>query len=78
TTAASDSQLLNESLRQALAECTPEDRELLQAVYVDGQSLGEVAAQNGQTYKALESRLGRLRQKIRQQLLTRLRHEERT
>jgi RNA polymerase sigma-70 factor (ECF subfamily) len=78
--AATDSpaKLLGDSLRQALAACTPEERELLQSVYVDGQPLGEVAAQNGQTYKALESRLGRLRQKIRQQLLTRLRHEERT
>jgi RNA polymerase sigma-70 factor, ECF subfamily len=68
---------LREALRQVLADCAPEDRELLNAVYVDGRALGELAAQAGQSYKALESRLGRLRQKLRQKLLTQLRHDHR-
>jgi RNA polymerase sigma factor (sigma-70 family) len=69
---------LREALRRVLADCAPADRELLSAVYVDGQALGEIAAQSGQSYKALESRLGRLRQKLRQKLLTQLRHENRS
>jgi len=66
---------LREGLRQAMAECAPEEREWLNAIYVDGKSVGEVAAQTGQSYKALESRLARLRLKVRKNLLTHLRHE---
>jgi len=69
---------LGESLRLAMADCTPEERELLQAAYVDKRPLAELAAQTGQTYKALESRLARLRAKVRAQLLSRLRHENRS
>jgi RNA polymerase sigma factor (sigma-70 family) len=67
--------LLGESLREALATLPPDDRELLQAAYVDKRPLGELANQAGLTYKAVESRLGRLRQKLREQLLRDLRHE---
>jgi len=66
---------MREALRLVLAECAPDDRELLNAMYIDGRALGELAAQSGQSYKALESRLARLRQKLRQKLLTHLRHE---
>ena len=66
---------LREGLNRALAECAPEEREWLNAIYVDGKSVGEVAAQSGQSYKALESRLARLRLKVRKNLLTQLRHE---
>ncbi|MGA2053336.1 MAG: sigma-70 family RNA polymerase sigma factor [Opitutales bacterium] len=66
---------LQNALDQALADCPPEDRELLHAAYVDGQPLAHLAAHHGQTYKALESRLARLRQKIRLRLLRALRHE---
>ena len=66
------------SLRKALDELPPADRELLRAAYVDGQSLGEIAGETGQTYKAIESRLGRLRRKLKIGILTHLRHEQRT
>ncbi len=66
---------LRESLQRALADCAAEEREWLNAIYVDGKSVSEVAVQSGQSYKALESRLARLRQKVRKNLLSRLRHE---
>jgi RNA polymerase sigma-70 factor (ECF subfamily) len=66
------------SLRKALDGLPPADRELLRAAYVDGQPLGEIAGETGQTYKAIESRLGRLRRKLKTGILTHLRHEQRT
>jgi RNA polymerase sigma-70 factor (ECF subfamily) len=69
---------LSASLRRALDELPAADRELLRAAYVDGQPLGEIAAESGQTYKAIESRLGRLRRKLKTGILTHLRHEQRT
>jgi len=66
---------LNEILREALASLPPDESELIQAAYVDKRPLRELADEAGQTYKALESRLGRLRQKLKEQLLKDLRHE---
>jgi RNA polymerase sigma-70 factor (ECF subfamily) len=66
---------LNEVLREALAALLPEERELVQAAYVDKRPLGELAEESGQSYKAVESRLGRLRRKLKEQLLNELRHE---
>lgn len=66
---------LGESLRSALETLPSDERELLQAAYVDQRPLQELAAAAGQTYKAVESRLGRLRQKLKAQLLRNLRHE---
>ena len=66
---------LGEILREALAALPPDERELIQAAYVDKRPLRELAAEAGQTYKAVESRLGRLRQKLKEQLLKDLRHE---
>jgi len=67
---------LAEHLEEALAVLTPEERELIQAAYVDQRRLGELAAENQQTYKAMESRLARLRQRLKTHLLTQLRHEQ--
>jgi RNA polymerase sigma-70 factor (ECF subfamily) len=67
---------MREWLMRLLDECEPAERELLQAFYVDGTPLGELAVQSSQTYKALESRLARLRQKLRAKLLNSLRHED--
>jgi RNA polymerase sigma-70 factor (ECF subfamily) len=64
------------ALRSAMDELPPVDGELLRAVYVDQRPLKELAAETGQTYKSLESRLTRLRQKVKAQLLLRLRHEQ--
>ena len=66
---------LGEILREALAALPPDERELIQAAYVDKRPLQELADEAGQTYKAVESRLGRLRQKLKEQLLKDLRHE---
>lgn len=66
---------LSELLRDALLELSAEERELLQAAYVDERPLLELADASGQTYKAVESRLARLRHKLKHQLLKRLRHE---
>ena len=66
---------LGEILREALAALPPDERELIQAAYVDKRPLRELADEAGQTYKAVESRLGRLRQKLKEQLLKGLRHE---
>jgi RNA polymerase sigma-70 factor (ECF subfamily) len=65
-----------EPLARALGELAPDDRELLQAAYTDGRPLAELAATRGETYKAVESRLARLRQKTKSALLKILRHED--
>ncbi len=64
-----------EAMPHALAELAPADRELLQAAYIDARPLGELAAERGESYKAVESRLARLRQKTKAALLKFLRHE---
>lgn len=66
---------LGEILREALAALPPDERELIQAAYVDQRPLQELADEAGQTYKAVESRLGRLRHKLKEQLLKDLCHE---
>ena len=68
---------LSASLHDALEQLTAEERELMRAAYVDERPLQELADASGQTYKAVESRLGRLRRKLKTNLLNHLRHEER-
>ncbi len=67
-------QQLSELLGEALTALTPEERELVQAAYVDRRALAELAAENRQSYKAMESRLARLRSRLKARLLTLLRH----
>ncbi len=67
---------LSESLHQALGQLTAEEQELMQAAYMDKRPLQELADDSGQTYKAVESRLTRLRRKLKTKLLNHLRHEE--
>jgi RNA polymerase sigma-70 factor (ECF subfamily) len=66
---------LSEILREVLASLPPDECELIQAAYVDKRPLQELADEAGKTYKAVESRLGRLRQKLKAQLLEALHHE---
>ena len=66
---------LSEILREALTTLIAEERELIQAAYVDERPLQELADASGLTYKAVESRLARLRQKLKKHLLKNLRHE---
>jgi len=69
---------LSESLHHALEQLTTDEQELMRAAYVDEQPLQELADASGQTYKAVESRLARLRQKLKTNLLNHLRHEKRS
>ena len=66
---------LTEILREALAGLPPDECELIQAAYVDERPFQELADASGQTYKAVESRLARLRHKLKTQVLNQLRHE---
>ena len=66
---------LGEIFREALAALPPEEHEFIQAAYLDRRPLRELAEEAGQTYKAVESRLARLRQKLKAQVLKDLRHE---
>lgn len=69
---------LSASLNHALGQLTAEERELMRAAYVDECPLQELAGASGLTYKAVESRLGRLRRKLKANLLNHLHHEERS
>ena len=63
-------------LETALEAFTPEEAELLRAAYIDERPLQELADEAGQSYKALESRLGRLRRKLKEKMLNGLRDEK--
>lgn len=69
-----DSALI-EPLHRALEELAPIDRELLQSFYVDEQSTQHLASEMGTTPKAIESRLARLRHKVKASLLKYLHNE---
>jgi RNA polymerase sigma-70 factor (ECF subfamily) len=71
-----DESCLSAALHRSLDEFAPVDCELLQAAYVDGRPLQELASDASTTYKALESRLARLRQKLRARMLHYLRHDD--
>lgn len=65
----------SEHLQTALATLSPADRDLLNAKYDDGRSIADLAAHTGCTPKAIENRLARLRQHIRELVLANLRNE---
>ncbi len=60
---------LDERLESTLNSLNQEDRALLEQKYLQGLSVGEIAEASGVSEKAIESRLSRLRAKIRQQWL---------
>jgi RNA polymerase sigma-70 factor, ECF subfamily len=60
-------------LDECLDELEPGDRELIEAKYVQGETVREISAEAGTTEKAVESRLLRLRRRLRERLLQRLR-----
>jgi RNA polymerase sigma-70 factor (ECF subfamily) len=63
---------LRAELDECLSELAPEDRLLLEQKYLDGATVRELAWQTGLTEKAIDSRLVRLRRRLREQLLKRL------
>jgi RNA polymerase sigma-70 factor (ECF subfamily) len=66
---------LSHSLQTALEMFAVDDAELLRAAYIDERPLQELADEAGQSYKALESRLGRLRKKLKETVFRNLRDE---
>jgi DNA-directed RNA polymerase specialized sigma24 family protein len=49
---------------------------LIEGKYLDGQTVKELSALTGLTDKAVESRLGRLRRRVRELMLRKLRTHE--
>jgi RNA polymerase sigma-70 factor (ECF subfamily) len=66
---------LRELLEQNLKILQPEERELLEWKYFDGRSVRDIAGQLQTTEKAIESRLVRVREKLKQAVLAQLKHE---
>ncbi len=64
-----------ELLAACLAQLAPAERTLLEARYAAGQPVAEIAATLGTTPKAIESRLARLRTRLRTWLTRATRHE---
>jgi RNA polymerase sigma-70 factor (ECF subfamily) len=64
---------LGDLLEESLDELPPQDRHILEAKYLEGATVRELAADTGLTEKAVESRLLRLRQRIRELILKKLR-----
>lgn len=68
-----DDRRLRELLDDGLAELPPSDRQLIEGKYLRGATVQELAAQTDLTAKAVESRLGRLRRQLGENLLKKLR-----
>ena len=64
---------LGDLLEESLEELPAEDRHIIEAKYLEGATVRELAADTGLTEKAVESRLLRLRQRIRELILKKLR-----
>jgi RNA polymerase sigma factor (sigma-70 family) len=64
---------LSDTLEESLEELDSGDRDLIEAKYVQGETVREISAGTGMTEKAVESRLLRLRQRLRERLLQKLR-----
>src|SRR4051812_35451267 len=73
--APADRERLPELLEECLAALPREESALLSAKYRDGQSVADLAAEFSCSEKAMESRLTRLRHRVKDALLNRLRHE---
>jgi RNA polymerase sigma factor (sigma-70 family) len=76
---AADDDLAREELAQlltaGLAQLDPSERALLEARYAQNQRLAHIADSSGTTRKAVESRLARIRTRLRAWLTTHTRHE---
>ena len=70
-----DAELVN-LLEENLATLPPDDRALLESKYYDAQSVRDIAARSGCSEKAVESRLGRVRSRLKQRILTQLKDED--
>lgn len=68
-------QWLSDTLAEQLTLLPAEDRDLMERKYLEQQNVREIAASLGVTEKTIESRLTRLRAKLKTALLTCLNHE---
>lgn len=66
--AAAETHLL-ECLKQSMATLPPEEMALIERKYFEGESVAQIAASLDLSEKAVESRLGRIRQKLKTQTL---------
>jgi RNA polymerase sigma-70 factor, ECF subfamily len=64
---------LGATLAECLDELNPSDRGLIEAKYLNGETVRELSVGQGTTEKAVESRLMRLRRRLRDRLLEKLR-----
>lgn len=63
---------LQVALEESMAEMEPEERALLRAKYIEGSTVREISRDNQLTEKAVEGRLGRARQVLREKVLRKL------
>ena len=63
-------------LEDNLAALPSDDRELIERKYFAGESVKEIACATAATEKAVESRLGRVRRKLKDLILAQLKYEE--
>jgi RNA polymerase sigma factor (sigma-70 family) len=73
--AAEEENALVTALEHALAQLPSEERALIESFYFESGTYGSLALQHETSPKAVESRLARLRQKLRHAILSFLRHE---
>lgn len=73
TVAASNpDQALTAALAECLAELPNDEREIVEGFYFEDASQTDLAAKSGSSRKAIESRLARIRQKLRASILRKL------
>jgi RNA polymerase sigma-70 factor (ECF subfamily) len=63
---------LQTMLNETLNELSPDERTLVESKYLDGVATKELSSSTGLTEKAVESRLLRLRRRLRERLLQKL------
>lgn len=63
---------LSELLDGAVALLPAEERKLIELKYTAGKSVDDIAAETGSSSKAIESKLGRIRKKLRETILKQL------
>ena len=63
---------LSDALNECLVELPAEDREIVERFYFEDQTQDALAAETQSTRKAIESKLARIRQKLRAALLKKL------
>ena len=76
TVADDDGERLQKLLGMSLEELPADERSLIEGKYLRRATVRELASETGLTEKAVESRLLRARRRLREMILTKLRHEK--